>query len=222
MANMPKALEVVMIGVIRDRQKQLLRHLLRHKAGLSVDELSRNLAVTRTAVRQHLAALMRDGLVGPGATRPSGGRPQQLYLLTDVGKEAFPRHYSWFAQLLIDAMAREHGTAGLRARLGRIASAVAAQLRGRLSETKNPRQNVQQLAALMDELGYDAHLAKEVGGAATIEANNCVFHELAMKNPQICHFDLALLSATTGRRVELHECMAQGGHMCRFRFARNA
>ena len=73
------------------------------------------------------ATLMRDGLVGPGATRPSGGRPQQLYLLTDVGKEAFPRHYSWFAQLLINAMAREHGTAGLRARLGRIASAVVVK-----------------------------------------------------------------------------------------------
>ena len=120
-------------------------------------------------------------------------------------------------------MAASFSSNGQRAaRLGRIASAVAVQLRGRLSETKNPRQKVQQLAALMDELGYDAHLAKEVGGAATIEANNCVFHELAMKNPQICHFDLALLSATTGRRVELHECMAQGGHVCRFRFARNA
>ena len=81
---------------------------------------------------------------------------------------------------------------------------------------------LQQLAALMDELGYDAHLAKEVGGAATIEANNCVFHELAINNPQICHFDLALLSASTGRRVELHECMAQGGRVCRFRFARDA
>jgi len=211
-----------MVGVLRDRQKQLLRHLLRNKAGLSVDELSRNLAVTRTAVRQHLAVLMRDGFVGPGATRPSGGRPQQLYLLTDVGKEAFPRHYSWFAQLLIDAMVREHGAAGLRARLGRIASAVAAQLRDRVSEPKSRRQEVQHLTALMDELGYDAHLGKEVGGAPTIEADNCVFHELAMKNPQICHFDLALLSASSGSRLELHECMAQGGRVCRFRFARNA
>jgi hypothetical protein len=43
-----------------------------------------------------------------------------------------------------------------------------------------------------------------------------------MKNPQICHFDLALLSASTGSRVELRECMAQGGHVCRFRFARVA
>src|SRR5450759_2364405 len=112
-----------MVGVLRDRQKQLLRHLLRNKPGLSVDELSRNLAVTRTAVRQHLAVLMRDGFVGPGATRPSRGR----------------------------------------ARLGRIASAVAAQLRNRFSETKSRRQKVRHLAALMDELGYDAHLAKDVG-----------------------------------------------------------
>jgi predicted ArsR family transcriptional regulator len=187
-----------------------------------VDELSRNLAVTRTAVRQHLAALMRDGFVGPSATRPSGGRPQQLYHLTAVGKEAFPRQYSWFAQLLIDAMAREHGAAGLRARLRRIAAAVAAQLRNRLSATTSRRHRVQQLAALMDELGYDAHLANDVSGAPTIEADNCVFQKLAMKNPQICHFDLTLLSVSTGSRVELHECMAQGGHVCRFRFTRNA
>jgi predicted ArsR family transcriptional regulator len=209
-------------GVLRDRKQLLLRQLLRNKAGLSVNEMSRNLAVTRTAVRQHLAVLMRDGFVGLGATRPSGGRPQLLYLLTDLGKEGFPRHYSWFAQLLIEEMAREHGATGLRARLGRIATAVAAKLRSRFSERQSSRQKVQQLAVLMDELGYDAHLAKNVGGAPTIEADNCVFHELAMQNPQICHFDLALLSASSGSRLELHECMAQGGHVCRFRFARNA
>src|SRR2546421_286092 len=104
--------------------------------------------------------------------------------------------------------------AGLRARLGRIASAVAAKFRGRFSERQSSRQKVQQLAALMDELGYDTHLAKGVRGAPTIEADNCVFHELAMKNPQICHFDLALLSAASGSRLELHECMAQGDHVC--------
>jgi predicted ArsR family transcriptional regulator len=211
-----------MVGVLGDRQQRLLRQLLRNKAGLSVNELSRTLAVTRTAVRQHIAALMHDGFVSPGGTRPSGGRPQQLYLLTEVGKEAFPRHYSWFAQLLIDAIAREHGAAGLRARLRRIATAVAGQLRNRLSGRTSSRQKVQQLATLMDELGYDAHLAKDVRGAPTIEADNCVFQKLAMKDPQICQFDLALLSASTGSRVELHECMAQGGHVCRFRFTRNA
>jgi predicted ArsR family transcriptional regulator len=82
----------------------------------------------------------------------------------------------------------------------------------------NRRQKVEQLSALMDELGYDARTGKDVGGAPTIEADNCVFHELAMKNPEICHFDLALLSGFTGSKVQLQECMSRGGHVCRFRF----
>ena len=84
---------------------------------------------------------MRDGLIGLGETRASGGRPKQLFVLTDKGREAFPRHYSWFAQLLIEAMAQEHGATGLRTRLGRIAAAVVAQLRHRTPETGTRRGN---------------------------------------------------------------------------------
>ena len=204
--------------VFGERRKQLLRHLLRNGAGATIHELSRSIGVTRTAVRQHLAALMREGLVAPGAARPTGGRPEQLFVLTEAGKEAFPRHYSWFAQLLIEAMAKEHGLTGLRTRLGRIASAVVAQLRQRLPGMASRRQKVEQLSALMDELGYDARTTKDVGGVPTIEADNCVFHELARKSPEICHFDLALFSGLTDSKVDLHECMARGGHVCRFRF----
>jgi predicted ArsR family transcriptional regulator len=207
-----------MTGMFGERRKQLLRHLLRNKAGATIDELSQALGVTRTAVRQHLAALTRDALVAPGAARPTGGRPEQLFVLTEAGKEAFPRHYSWFAQLLIEAMTQEHGVAGVRTRLGRIAAAVVAQLRQRMPGLVGRRRKVEQLSALMDELGYDARTTKDVGGAPTIEADNCIFHELAMKNPEICQFDLALLSGFTGSKVELHECMARGGHVCRFRF----
>lgn len=207
-----------MSEVFGERRKQLLRHLLRNKSGATVDELAHALGVTRTAVRQHLAGLMRDALVSPGEVRPSGGRPKQLFVLTEEGKEAFPRHYSWFAQLLVEAMANEHGTTGLRVRLGRIASAVVEQLRQRLPGGESRRQKVAQVSGLMDELGYDARTAKDLDGAPTIEADNCVFHELAMKHPEICHFDLALLSGYTGSKVELHECMARGGHVCRFRF----
>jgi predicted ArsR family transcriptional regulator len=201
-----------------ERRKQLLRHLLRNKSGASVDELAQALGVTRTAVRQHLASLMRDRLVAPGATRASGGRPQQLFELTEEGKEAFPRHYSWFAQLLVEEITNEHGAAGLRTRLGRIAAAVVAQLQQRAPDAASRREKIEQLSAVMDDLGYDAKTGKDLAGAPTIEADNCVFHELAMKHPEICHFDLALLSGYTGSKVDLHECMARGGHVCRFRF----
>lgn len=207
-----------MSEVFGERRKQLMRHLLRHKTGCSIDELALAIGVTRTAVRQHLAALSQEGLVAPGGQRATGGRPQQLFVLTQQGREAFPRRYSWFAQLLIEAMAKEHGASGLRIRLGRIASAVVAQLRQRAPEKDSRQQKVAKVSKLMDELGYDARTGKDIAGAPTIEADNCVFHELAMNNPEICQFDLSLLSGLTGSKVELDECMARGGHVCRFRF----
>lgn len=195
-----------------------MRHLLRHKTGASIDELALAIGVTRTAVRQHLAALSQEGLVAPAGQRASGGRPQRLFMLTPQGREGVPRRYSWFAQLLIEAMAKEHGAGGLRIRLGRIASAVVAQLRERAPDGDSRRQKVGKVSKLMDELGYDARTGKDIAGAPTIEADNCVFHELAMNNPEICHFDLSLLSGLTSSKVELDECMARGGHVCRFRF----
>lgn len=199
-----------------ERRKQLLRHLLRNKAGASVDELAQALGVTRTAVRQHLGSLMRDQLVASGGVRASGGRPQRLFVLTQAGKEAFPRHYSWFAQLLVEEITKEHGPAGLRRRLGSIAAAVVAES-PLASRNAGTREKIGAVAGLMDQLGYDARVGKE-RGSPVIEADNCVFHELAMKHPEICHFDVALLSGYTGSQVELHECMARGGHVCRFHF----
>ncbi len=201
-----------------ETRKRLLRHLLRHKGGASIDELAQTAGVTRTAVRQHLALLMRDGLVTTGGARASGGRPQKLFVLTAEGRETFPRRYSWFAQLLIEAIAREHGSAGLRLRLARLASAVVAQLRQGSPVPAGRRKKIEKLSEVMDGLGYDARTGPDAGGVPTIEADNCIFHELAMKNPEVCQFDLALLSGFSDSKVELTECMAHGGHVCRFRF----
>src|SRR5262245_32190311 len=117
-----------MLEIIGKRQKELLQLLIRNKGGLNVDEVGERLRSTSNAGRQHLAPLSTDGLVTPSATRPSGGRPQQLYALTDKGKEMFPRHYSWFARLAVEAITREHGAAGLRKRVAEMGTAVGGQV----------------------------------------------------------------------------------------------
>jgi predicted ArsR family transcriptional regulator len=207
-----------MIEILGDRQRQLLRLLLKNKSGLTVEELSKGLKITRNAVRQHLVALEGDRLVAQGATRPSGGRPQQLYLLTEKGKEIFPRHYSWFAQLVIEGIKSEHGAEGLSERLSEIGSSVAEQLRTQNPGLKTHEQKVERLAAIMDQLGYNAWNASAANKAPVIEAENCVFHELAIKNPEICHFDLAMMGTFTDSKVDHQECMARGGNVCRFKF----
>lgn len=206
-----------MLEILGDRQKQLLELLLKTKSGLTVDELSKGLKITRNAVRQHLAALESDGLVALGPTRPSGGRPQQLYALTEKGKEVFPRHYSWFAQLVIEAIKREHGAEGVRERLGEIGAGVAAQLRSQSPRLETREQKVEKLAEVMDQLGYNAKTTA-AGKAPVIEADNCVFHELAIKNPEVCQFDLAMMGTFTDSTVDHQECMARGGNVCRFKF----
>src|SRR5262245_31049520 len=78
-----------MLETIGERQRDLLTLLLNEKAGLTVDGLSSRLQISRNAVRQHLTALERDRLVQRGDTQPSGGRPEQLYQLTEAGAELF-------------------------------------------------------------------------------------------------------------------------------------
>ena len=206
-----------MLDILGVRQEELLRLLLKNKAGMTADELSAQLTITRNAVRQHLAALENDGLVKKSVTRASGGRPEQLYVLTDKGNECFPRHYAWFAQLLLQSVQQESGAEGLSERLSTMGAQVGKQLRVQYPELVSRGEITQKLSEVMDQLGYNARSA---GGEKeeVIEADNCVFHTLALMNPIICKFDLALLSAFTDSAVDHQECMAKGGNVCRFKF----
>lgn len=207
-----------MLEILGSRQQQLLRLLQKNKGGLTLEELSAHLDISRNAVRQHIATLESNGFVTLGIMRPSGGRPEQLYVLTEEGMEFFPRHYSLFAQLLVESIAQESGVSGLRTRLEAMGTRVAQQLLAQNPGLKVGAQKVEKLAEIMESLGYSARSIATTGGLPVIEADNCVFHNLAMKNPEICHFDLALLTTFTGSGVNHEKCMAKGSHVCRFRF----
>jgi predicted ArsR family transcriptional regulator len=205
-----------MLEILGIRQKELLKLLLKNKAGMTVDALSTQLAITRNAVRQHLAALENDGLIEKGITRASGGRPEQLYVLTEKGHECFPRHYSWFAQLLVESVEQEIGADGLGTRLTAMGEKVGQQLRAQYPNLKTREEKVQKLSEMMEQLGYSTN--NDASKGAVIEADNCVFHNLALKNPAVCAFDLALLSTFTDSKVDHQECMAKNGNVCRFKF----
>lgn len=204
------------------RREQLLHLLLERKTGLTVEELARRLRVSRNAVRQHLTSLVADGLVTKGSMQATGGRPEQLYVLSAVGHESFPRKYSWFAELLLDSLRTEKGETGLIARCEKLGHKVGVQLQTSHPASEQPSERVKQLASVMQELGYEATSTEPSGRQLPmIEATNCVFHHLAARFPEICHFDLALLSTFVGRPVVHDECIVRGGHVCRFKFSQS-
>ncbi|WP_422418781.1 helix-turn-helix transcriptional regulator [Pseudomonas sp. GZD-222] len=195
-------------------QQDLLSALLYRAAGMSIEELASQLAVTRTAVRQHLAALERDALVVRGDLRATGRRPEQLYRLSEHGRELFPRHYHLLANLLIDEVASLIGHEALVKLMRSLGEKMAADL----SAT---RLDEQQIAAHMKVVGYESEVFFRSGEPAQIVAHNCVFHQLAEAHPQICELDLALIGSLGGGDVQHLECMLRGGQVCRFQLTRN-
>jgi predicted ArsR family transcriptional regulator len=199
-----------------DRRADLMAALLQDKAGLTIDELMEKLDISRTAVRQHLAALERDGEVARSGVRPTGGRPQHLYVLTEAGAERFTRRYSWFADLLIGLLRSELGEKAVRERLSALGESAAAALMRTASSDPRLSSRLAELAAAMRGLGYETDPVNP--REKEVVARNCIFHQLAVANPEVCAFDLGLMSKFAGAKVDHVECMARGQHVCRFRF----
>jgi predicted ArsR family transcriptional regulator len=195
-------------------QRRLLQCLLQQPEGLSVERLATELGFTPGAVRQHLAALERDGLVQRAGQQPTKGRPERLYTLTPRGREGFPRRYRDLAESLLEEVGHTIGEKKLEDMMRRMGARAGADVR----DASGKRATIEATAAAMQEAGYEAEVNPEQKDE--IVAHNCVFHTLAEHFPAICQFDLAFMESATDTKVEHRECMVRGGGVCRFRFKR--
>jgi predicted ArsR family transcriptional regulator len=196
------------------RQQQLLKTLLEHKSGRTVEELSKLLGITRTAVNQHLLALERGGYVVKDKLTKTGGRPGYTYVLTQQGYDLFPKQYAWFSRLLLESMKEELGEKGLERYLHKLGDELSTRLKSRLST--HPTEKLAEVAEILQELGYDAYAEETEARQPALTAHNCVYHDLAKTHNEVCEFDISLLSSLLDADIEHKTCMARGDHCCRF------
>ena len=83
--------------------RSTLMELLKRAGETDVASLAEDLGISGVAVRQHLAALERDGKVAQRSVRRPVGRPAKLYRLTEAADQAFPQAS---AQVALDLLAR--------------------------------------------------------------------------------------------------------------------
>ncbi len=159
------AMHAATIDAFGEGQRRLLTLLLETKGGLTADDLAERLAVSRSAVHQHLTALERDGFVAKSALASNGGRPGYGWTLTDGGVHLFPKQYALLASLLVGALKATLLSADvvrvLRALGEKLASEHAARLRG-----KTRKEQIAIVAEIMRELGYRASAAGSRRGSA--------------------------------------------------------
>jgi predicted ArsR family transcriptional regulator len=201
-----------MLDVIGQRQQALLNLLLEQKSGLTIDQMAANLGITRNAVREHVSALERDRLIAAASLADStGGRPSRRYALTARGMAMFPKHYDLMARMLLEALTQRLGEAETERALAALGANLGASMKTRVSGS-TLGERTRSIAALMRDLGYEASAL----GPDTIEALNCVYHELAQADQSVCALDLALIGELGEAKVEHRACMARGDNACVF------
>lgn len=196
-------------------QQKLLRKLLLSPQGATVEELCRAIGITHNAVRQHLTALMAQGFVARGESIPSGGRPRACFVLLPAGRELFPRNYALIAGGVLEYLYTHEGVQAVQAMLAEMGAKLGHDAAQRIATATDSDDVTRLLAEQLDTLGYEAQVV-EADGHAEVEAWNCVFHSLARTHPDVCRFDLAFMSAATGRPVQRTQCMLHGAPACRF------
>jgi DeoR family transcriptional regulator, suf operon transcriptional repressor len=207
------------MAVTGDSQKQVLEQLLQHKSGATLDELVTAVSLSRTAVNQHLMTLERDGYVRKAAARKTGGRPVNVYVLTEDGTNLFPKQYSWFSKLLIQTLHQELGEERVNQYMYNLGVTASAALIPRLIG-KNRTERIAEIVAIMNETGFIARTTSPAGSdkLPRVECRNCVYHDLSKDYPEVCRFDIGFLSGLMGAEIEHEACVQRGDDTCRFRF----
>lgn len=202
---------------ISTRQTQILRLLLKNRKGLSIDQIAAALDISRTAILQHFSKLQKLDYICEGSLDKTAGRPVRNYCLTERGINSFPKQYSWFSELLLDSLKQQMGAEGLSNYMYRLGEQVAQGLLPEMKD-KTSAERVEHLLSIMQELGFEATLQINTEEKSQkIQACNCVYHDIAQKHEEICQFDLALISSLLNSEIELEECLAQSGCVCRFK-----
>ncbi len=190
-----------------------LLNLLR-RSRQTITALADALHLTDNAVRTHIAALERDGIVEQvGTHRDTGGKPARVYGLTGEGEELFPKAYALVLGELVEEIARvdgwERATALLRAVGQRAASGAVAPV--------DREGRVAVAAAALRSLGGDVDVLR-TDGEYTLQGYACPLSAVTAKHPQVCALARALVEEITGEPVT--ECCERGARpRCRFRIA---
>jgi predicted ArsR family transcriptional regulator len=181
---------------------------LQKRGGMTVDELCKVLGIGPTAVRQHMAGLLNDGLVEFKELRQEIGRPRFVYALTEEAHDIFPKSYHILADSLIDAVKALYGEEGIDRVFEQIGQTWIANHQDRM-KGKDLQGRIREMVKILDEQGFLPELEKNAEGYILREYN-CPSHRIAIKYPYVCEMVLCFLSKLLDAEVIRTHCIRNG------------
>ena len=184
---------------------------LLRRSSRTVDELTQALDLTHTAVRAHLAALERDGLVQQHSERRGSGKPSSVYDLTPAAEYLFPKAYGQLLYQLLDVLQGRMTTEEVETLLREVGRRMATEWK---LPPGNLRIRLEAAVEVLNELGGLMERETE-GETLCIRGYRCPFAAVVREHPEVCDLAETLLSELVGVPVQEH-CERTGPVPCRF------
>ncbi len=196
--------------------------LLRSRGSMGLDEISKILGISKTAVLRHLRELENEGLVERQYVKKGRGRPSLKFR---ASRDNSLKNAKGLASIAIESlryiernMGREHITRVLTARYLEL----AREYSGRFLKKKE-LEKIKELASLRTSEGYMASFRKLGDGSYEIVEENCPIVLVAQEYSEACMAEVRLFSTLLGAEVEATHRIVNGSPVCRFviRFRKN-
>ena len=197
---------------VGETQVEMLRLLRRSRQ--TITSLADALRLTDNAVRTHVAALEREGVVEHvGTQRDTGGKPARIYDLTSEGEELFPKAYALVLGGLVEEIARSEG----EGRAVELLRAVGRRVGAGVPASDGTEARAKAAAAALRSLGGDLEVTAADGGWR-LKGYGCPLSAVTAGRPVVCALAQALVEEITGRPVT--ECCDRGARpRCGFQVA---
>lgn len=184
---------------------------LLRRSSRTVDELAEALDLTHTAVRAHLAALERDGLVQQHSERRGSKKPSSVYDLAPAAEDLFSKSYDQLLDQLLEVLSEHIPADEVETLLREVGHRMAAQWKFPPGEL---RVRLEAAIEVFHELGGLAEL-EVCDGHACLRGYRCPFAAVVREHPEVCHLAETLLSELLVVPVQ-EQCERTGPVPCRF------
>jgi predicted ArsR family transcriptional regulator len=175
---------------------------LLQRSALTVDDIASRLGLTASAVRAHITAMERDGVVRAAGRRPGTTRPSRVFELTPEVEQLLSRAYIPLLTHLVDVFANGLPPRQMETLLREAGRTLAADLSAS-RPSGSLKTRVTAVSDLLNErLGAITHV--EENGSYVIRGEGCPLSALTGKHPAVCRAMESLVKEFVG--VPVREC----------------
>jgi DeoR family suf operon transcriptional repressor len=193
----------------------------------SLGEITDKLQIQKSAVRVHLESLQIENAVESNFKIERLGRPRKIYMLTQNGRELFPRKYDIILSLVLKSITETNGKEQVTKIMESIADDISTSIRYEIEKNghlDNFEESLKIFNSFSNDLGFASSIIKENEHNFSVLSKNCILHKVALQHQDvICHgLHNRIIIKSLGNEeqqanttVELKECIALGNNFSR-------